>query len=125
METFKDPEKKKRFNYLKFLPKELRQMGLYSVISNMVTVFLSLISFPGMQKEIPLFYSQAEDQILVEKTYILILPLIALFINFLHLGFIKINRDFSLSILRVIIRVTLFLELLTLAILLRIILITR
>ena len=125
METFKSTENKKRLNYLRFLPKNLRSMGLISVIVNLLTVFISLLFYPGLQKEIPLFYSQADDQILVEKTFIFILPLLAIFINFLHLGFVKINRDFPLSILRILMRITVVLEILTLAILLRIILITR
>lgn len=125
METFKSTEKKRRFNYLRFLPKNLRSMGLASVLINLVTVFISLFFYPGLQKEIPLFYSQAEDQILVDKTFIFILPLLAIFINFLHLGFIKINKDYPISILRILIRITIVLEVLALAILLRIILITR
>ena len=125
METFKSTEKKRTLNYLRFLPKHLRNMGLVSIIINLLTVFISLFFYPGLQKEIPLFYSQANDQILVEKTFIFILPLLAIFINFLHLGFIKINRDFPSSILRILMRITVILEILTLAILLRIILITR
>ena len=125
METFKSTEKKRKFKYLRFLPKNLRPMGLLSILINLATVFISLLFFPGLQKEIPLFYSQSEDQILVEKTYIFILPLLAIFFNFLHLGFIKINKDFPISILRILMRITLVLEILTFAILLRIILITR
>ena len=125
METFKSTEKKRKLNYLRFLPKNLRSMGLSAIIINLLTVFISLLFFPGLQKEIPLFYSQANDQILVEKTFIFILPLLAIFINFLHLGFIKINKDFPISILRILMRITIVLEILTLAILLRIILITK
>ncbi|MFA6814232.1 MAG: hypothetical protein GX943_00800 [Candidatus Pacebacteria bacterium] len=122
--SFKDSSRrKKQFKYLTFLPKHFRQVALYALIANLVTLALSLLFFPSLQKKIPLFYSLPDTQQLVGKEAILILPGLASLINIIHFFIIKKFKSAHLTILQVFLISTLVLEILILSILLRLLII--
>lgn len=121
--TFKTEKKKTGIRYLKFLPKSLRLIGLLSIILNIVSFLVILIFYFGLQKEIPLFYSLSSDQQLVSKKFIFILPAIATLMNALHFLIAYIEKEISYNILKMFMEITLLLQFLLLAILLRIIII--
>jgi len=122
--SFKDSSRrKKQFKYLTFLPINLRQLALYAVISNLLVLVLSLIFFPSLQKNIPLFYSLPENQQLVSKEAILILPGLATMINIAHFIIIKNFKSAHPTILQVFLLTTLAIQFLILAILLRLLII--
>lgn len=121
--TFKTEKKKTGIRYLKFLPKSLRLIGLFSIILNIVSLLLAVIFYTSLQREIPLFYSLPSDQQLANKNYIFILPLIATVINIFHFLIAYIEKEINYSILKMFLQITLLLQLLLLAILLRVIII--
>ena len=122
--SFKDSvHPKKRINYLRFLPKALRKDGLYSVLCNLLTVTLSLLGYPNLQAQIPLFYSLPDNQQLVGKQAIFILPGLATLISLVHLSLIKNFQTAHQTMLKVFMLVTLLLQLIILAILLRLIIV--
>ena len=120
--NFRDsPRKKKYFKYLSFLPKQLRQIGLYALLINLTTLLLAIVFYPSMQKEIPLFYSLPSNQQLVTKNALFILVILASFINLLHFSIIKSFKNANQTILRVFMLITNILQVLILAILCRLI----
>jgi len=121
--TFKSEKKKKAVRYLSFLPKHLRSIGMLSLTINFISLFLAGFFYPRLQKEIPLFYSLPSDQQLTKKEYIFILPLIAAIINLFHLLIAYLEKDINQNILKMFIQITLLMQILVLAILLRIIII--
>jgi hypothetical protein len=122
--SFKDSSRrKKQFKYLTFLPKNFRQLALYAVIANLATLAFSLLFFFSLQKKIPLFYSLPETQQLVGRESILILPGLASIINVVHFLIIKKFKTAHLTILHVFLLSTLALQILILAILLRLLII--
>lgn len=121
--TFKTEKKKTGLRYLKFLPKSLRKMGLSSIVLNIISLLVVLIFYIGLQKEIPLFYSLSNDQQLADKKFIFVLPMIATLINAVHFLIAYIEKEIDYNILRMFIQITLLLQILLLAILLRIIII--
>lgn len=121
--TFKTEKKKTGIRYLKFLPKSLRAIGLLSIILNVVSLLVVLVFYIGLQKEIPLFYSLSSDQQLADKKFIFVLPIIATLINAIHFLIAYIEKEINYNILKMFMEVTLLLQILLLAILLRIIII--
>ena len=121
--TFKTEKKKTGLRYLKFLPKSLRKMGLSSIVLNIISLLVVLIFYIGLQKEIPLFYSLSNDQQLADKKFIFVLPMIATLINAVHFLIAYIEKEIDYNILRMFMQITLLLQILLLAILLRIIII--
>jgi len=121
--TFKTEKKKTGLRYLKFLPKNLRPMGLAAIVFNLVSILIVVIFYFSLQKEIPLFYSLSNDQQLADKSFIFILPGIATIINFAHFFIAYIEKEINDNILNMFIKMTLLLQVLLLAILLRIIII--
>ncbi len=121
--TFKTEKKKTGIRYLKFLPKSLRPMGLAAIVFNLISILLVVIFYFSLQKEIPLFYSLSSDQQLANKKFIFILPIIATLINLAHFIIVYIEKEINDNILRMFIKMTLLLQVLLLAILLRIIII--
>jgi hypothetical protein len=122
--SFKNSSRrKKEFKYLTFLPKNFRQLALYAVIANLATLAFSLIFFPSLQKKIPLFYSLPETQQLVNREFIFILPAFSIFINLLHFLIIKKFKNAHPTILHVFLLSTIALQILILAILLRLLII--
>lgn len=121
--TFKTEKKKTGIRYLNFLPKSLRAIGLSSIILNIVSLLLVLVFYIGLQKEIPLFYSLSSDQQLADKKFIFILPAITTPINVVHFLIAYIEKEINYNILKMFMQVTLMLQVLLLAILLRIIII--
>ena len=117
--------KRRRLKYLSFLPKSLRQSGLYCVILNLLTVFLTLVFYPGLQEKIPLFYSLPPEQQLLNKESFFIIPILATLVNFLHFSLIKGFKDANQTVLKIFILATLVIQSLSLAIVLRTILILR
>jgi len=115
--------RKKQFKYLTFLPKNFRQVALYAVICNLITLALTLIFFSSLQRRIPLFYSLPDTQQLASKEAILILPGLASLINILHFFIIKKFKSAHPTILHVFLISTLALQILILAILLRLVII--
>lgn len=121
--TFRIEKKKPGMRYLRFLPKSLRPIGLFAIILSILSVLISVAFYPGMQKEIPIFYSMTSDQQLAAKEFIFIIPLISIFINVLHFLIAKIEKEIDFNILKMFLQITLVLQLLVFAILLRIIII--
>jgi len=121
--TFKTEKKKTSLRYLRFLPKNLRTIGLLSIILNVVSLLVAVIFYTSLQKEIPIFYSLSSDQQLADKKFILILPMIAILMNAVHFLIAYIEKEINVNILKMFIEVSLLLQFLLLAILLRIIII--
>lgn len=121
--TFRTEKKKTGIRYLKFLPKSLRLIGLWSILLNIVSFLVALVFYFGLQKEIPLFYSLSSDQQLAGKQFIFILPMIATLMNAVHFLIAYIEKEINYNILKMFMQVTLLLQILLLAILLRIIII--
>jgi len=115
--------RKKEFKYLTFLPKNLRQIALYGLIFNLLTIASSLIFYLPLQEKVPLFYSLPETQQLVDKELILILPLLASAINATHFLIIKNFKNAHPTILQVFLLTSVTLQVLIFAILLRLIVI--
>ena len=109
--------------YLLFLPKDLRFIGALSIFLNIVGLFAVVIFYNNLQQEIPLFYSLPSDQQLVDKKFLFILPAIAAIMNVVHLLIAYFEKEMNANILKMFIQVTLLLEFLALAILLRVIII--
>lgn len=121
--TFKTERKKTGLRYLTFLPKSLRFLALLALIFNLINLLLTLGFWSSLQKVVPLFYSLSSDQQLANKLYIFILPGLATLINALHFLIAYLEKENNLSILKMFLQVTLLLQVLLLAILLRIIII--
>jgi len=121
--TFRTEKRKTGIRYLKFLPKNLRLIGLLSIVLNIISFLVVLFFFFGLQKEIPLFYSLSSDQQLADKKFILILPIISTVINLIHFLIAYLEKEINYNILKMFIEITLFLQVLLFAILLRIIII--
>jgi len=121
--TFKTEKKKTGLRYLKFLPKNLRVIGLLSIILNIISLLVVVIFYTSLQKEIPIFYSLSSDQQLADKKFILILPIIATLMNAVHFLIAYIEKEIDVNILKMFIEISLLLQFLLLAILLRIIII--
>jgi len=122
--SFKESSsRKKKFKYLTFLPKNLRQIALYSVIFNLLTIIFSLIFYPSLQEKIPLFYSLPETQQLISKEFILVLPALASTINTIHFLIIKNFKNAHPTILQVFLLSTVALQVLIFAISLRLVII--
>jgi hypothetical protein len=122
--SFKDSSRrKKEFKYLTFLPKNFRQLALYAVIANLCTIAFSLIFFATLQKRIPLFYSLPDTQQLVNREFIFLLPGLSTLINAIHFLIIKKFKNAHPTILHVFLLSTVALQILILAILLRLLII--
>ncbi|HPS40408.1 MAG TPA: hypothetical protein PLQ50_00165 [Candidatus Woesebacteria bacterium] len=121
--TFKTENKKTAVRFLRFLPKDLRSIGLSAIILNIISLLITLIFYTKLQKEIPLFYSLPSDQQLADKKFIFILPAIATAINLAHFFIAYAKKEINPSVLRMFIQITFLLQVLVLAILLRIIII--
>lgn len=121
--TFRTEKKKIGLRYLQFLPKELRSLGAWSILLNLVALLLPIIFYSSLQKEIPLFYSLPSDQQLIDKKFIFILPLISTLMNMIHFLIAYFEKEINHNILRMFIQLTMLLQLIALAILLRIIII--
>jgi hypothetical protein len=121
--TFKTEKKKTGLRYLRFLPKNLRAIGLLSIVLNVISLLVALIFYASLQKEIPIFYSLSSDQQLADKKFILILPMIATLMNVVHFLIAYIEKEININILKMFIEISLLLQFLLLAILLRIIII--
>jgi hypothetical protein len=122
--SFKESSRrKKEFKYLTFLPKNFRQIALYGVIFNLLSIFLSLVFYPSLQTSIPLFYSLPEIQQLTSKEAMFILPVFASLINGVHFLIIKNFKNAHPTILQVFLLSTVALQILVFAILLRLIII--
>ncbi len=121
--TFKTEKKKTGIRYLKFLPKNLRPIALAAIIVNLLAIIVVAIFYFPLQKEIPLFYSLSSDQQLADKKFLLLLPAIATLINAAHLLVAYFEKEINDSILKMFIEITLLLQVLLFAILLRIIII--
>jgi uncharacterized membrane protein len=122
--SFKESSRrKKNFKYLTFLPKNLRQIGLYGLIFNLLSIIISLVFYPPLQTKIPLFYSLPENQQLVDKKTIFFLPILASLISATHFFIIKKFKNAHPTILQVFLLSTTVIQFLIFAILLRLIII--
>lgn len=117
--TFHTEKKKKSLPFLLFLPKRIRSLGVLSVGINLLSILLSGLFYPNLQASIPLFYSQPDDQQLVNKEFIFLLPILATLIHVIHLSILRIAKDGNQTLLRMFMIVTLALELLIFVILIR------
>lgn len=71
--------------------------------SSGLTAIITLVSFATLfivQPEIPLFYSLPPTEVLVPKMWILLFPLLALFITITHITFTWVTRSFQPMVLR-------------------------
>lgn len=121
--TFKTDIKTKNWRYLRFLPKELRFLGAFSIGTGLLIILLSLVFFIPLQQQIPLFYSLPGDQQLTDKKFIFILPILSFAINSFHLFIIAAKKEVHEHVLKMFMQLTFLLQILLLAILLRIIII--
>ncbi len=94
----------------------------FSIIISLIIFGLSLIFYPRLQPEIPLFYSLADanDQ-LVKKQWLFLLPSLSLAINVIHLILIRGLQKLDDLILALFAWSTVILEVVLLLIVLRII----
>ncbi len=115
-----EQRKKKRF----WLRPYYRPFFFIAVPLNLLTIFFSAFFWRFLPPLIPLFYNRLEikDQ-LVEREWIFVLPAIALMITITHFLVIWLARKYDQTLLKVFGYITIFLQLLLLAVLLRIILI--
>jgi len=122
--NFKEsPRKKRQLKYLLFLPKALRKNALQALLVNLLIIILSLVFYPALQQEIPLFISLPSEQRLITKEAIFILPALASSITLIHFLIIKDLKNAHQTVLRVFMIITEILEIIILAILLRLIII--
>ena len=121
--TFHSETKSKNWRYLLFLPKELRLLGALSLGVSLGLLLISLVFYLPLQNQIPLFYSLPSDQQLVDKKFLFILPILSIFINLLHMLIVKFNKEIHEHVLKMFVQLTFLLQILLLAILLRIIII--
>ena len=112
--TFRTERKKTGFRYLTFLPKSLRALGLLALIFNLLNFLFALFFFNSLQKVVPLFYSLASDQQLVNKIYIFVLPALATLINLSHFLFTYFKKEINSNLLKMFLQVTLLLQVLLL-----------
>lgn len=122
---FRTEKKKTGLRYLLFLPKSLRSVGALSIFLNAISLLIALIFYGQLQKEIPLFYSLPNDQQLIDKKFIFILPAIATAMNCIHLLIAYLKKEINYNILKMFLQVTLLLQVLVLVILLRVIIIVH
>lgn len=115
--------RKKEFKYLTFLPKKLRPIALGMLALNALSIIVVLIFFSSLQKEIPLFYSLPDLQQLSKKETILILPGLASVITATHFLIVKHFKNAHPTILHVFLLSSLALQVLILAIILRLLII--
>lgn len=115
-----DQKKKKRF----WLRPYYRPFFFIAVPLNLLAIFFSAFFWRFLPPLIPLFYNRLEikDQ-LAEREWIFVLPAIAIAITVVHFLVIWLARKYDPTLLKVFSYITIFLQLLLLAILLRIILI--
>jgi uncharacterized membrane protein len=113
-------QQKKRVSDL--IPDKSLKPLRFSIVINLVIFGLSLIFYPRLQPEIPLFYSLADanDQ-LVNKQWLFLLPSLSLAINIIHLILIRVLKKLDDLILALFAWSTVILEVVLLLIVLRII----
>lgn len=121
--TFREETKTKNWRYLLFLPKELRVIGALSIGNSLLMLLILLVFYLPLQNQVPLFYSLPLDRQLVNKQFLFILPTLSILINILHLSIAKFNKEIHEYILKMFVQLTFLLQLLLLAILLRVIII--
>lgn len=121
--TFRTETKTKNWRYLLFLPKELRPLGALSLANSLVMLLLLLVFYLPLQSQVPLFYSLPSDQQLVDKVFLFILPILSILINLSHFLIVKFNKEIHEYVLKMFVQITFLLQILLLAILLRIIII--
>ncbi len=121
--TFRSETKTKNWRYLLFLPKELRPLGVLTLGISLIMLLISLAFYFPLQNQVPLFYSLPSDQQLVDKKFLFILPTLSILINFFHMLIIKFNKEIHEYVLKMFVHLTFLLQILLLAILLRIIII--
>jgi hypothetical protein len=115
-----EQKKKKKF----WLRPYYRPFFFIAVPLNLLSIFFSGFFWRFLPPLIPLFYNRLEikDQ-LVKKEWVFILPIIALMITVVHFLVIWLARRYDQTLLKVFSYITIFLQLLVTAVLLRIILI--
>ncbi len=123
--TFHNKPTTKTISYLRFLPVHLRKMGLTAITLGFLNVLSCTIAYFFLQPQIPLFYSQANDQQLADKIWIFLIPGLALLSNMLHFTFMKTQREINEQILKMLVQLTVLLQILLLAISWRIIIIVN
>jgi hypothetical protein len=121
--TFRTEAKTKNWRYLLFLPKELRPLGVLSLGNSLVMLLLLLVFYFPLQSQVPLFYSLPSDQQLVNKQFLFILPFLSILINLAHFLIMKFNKEIHEYVLKMFVQLTFLLQVLLLAILLRVIII--
>lgn len=115
-----EQKKKKAF----WLRPYYRPFFFIAVPLNLLSVFFASFFWRFLPPLIPLFYSRLEiNEQLAEKKWLFVLPLIATAITIVHFFVIWLARKYDQTLLKVFSYVTIFLQLLLLAVLLRIILI--
>lgn len=123
--TFHNKPTTKTIAYLRFLPVSLRRMGLTAITLGFLNVLSCAIAYFFLQPQIPLFYSQANDQQLADKIWIFLVPGLAVLSNMFHLTFMKTQREMNEQILKMLVQLTVLLQILLLAISWRIIIIVN
>lgn len=123
--TFHNKPISKTVRYLRFLPVHLRTMGLMALLLGLLNLLSCTIAYFFLQPQIPLFYSQASDQQLTDKIWIFLIPGIALLMNVFHFTFIKTQHEINEQILKMLVQLTVLLQILLLAISWRIIIIVN
>lgn len=110
--TFRQRDKKLRFNYFMFLPKHLRPLALWTSLICIAHWCVVGVSLPGLQPVVPLFYSLSSEQQLVEKWWLLIVPGLATAILITHLVVSKMLREERQHVVEMLLQITLFLQVL-------------
>lgn len=120
LEPIRQVEQKKRF----WLRPYYRPFFFVAAPLNLLAIFFGGFFWRFLPPLIPLFYSRLEvKEQLVEKIWIFILPAIATIITIVHFLVIWLARRYNQTLLKIFSYMTIFLQLLLLAVLLRIILI--
>ncbi len=110
--TFRQRERKLRFNYFMFLPKALRPLALWASLTCVGHWLVVGLSLPGLQPVVPLFYSLSSEHQLVDKWWLVVVPSLATLILLLHLVISKALREDRQHIVEMLLQITLFLQVL-------------
>lgn len=114
-------EKKKPLTWLRSY---YRPFFFVAVPLNLLAICFAGFFWKFLPPLVPLFYTLLEtEQQLADKNWIVVLPVMGLIINVIHFWVIYLARKYDQTLLRVFSYMTIFLQLLILAVLLRIILI--
>lgn len=121
--TFRTKPQNRQFRSFAFLPHNLRQLATITMALSLANLALVSVFYLFLQTQIPLFYSLPNDQQLTHKVWLFLVPTLGVVINMLHFTVLRIKTDLHEQIIRMFVHLSFLLQILLLAISLRIIII--